>query len=329
MWHELLHIPYLRYRIVCRVTGPLLYLPPLYELHESAFGREGKPNSRGRVFYSLVRDWLRRQFTCTSRNPCPGCQQGSPCDWMALFGNLPEEASHHFVIVPPLAPKKVYRAGETFAWEIKLLGRSAAHELFATRFMPALEMGGLLAGVGNWSELVDGHFGRFEIAQVSVDAGNAWQEIYNRKQWFHQHVAPLYLDRMLPAMLNHQAYSTITWITPFCLQKKHENLTQVTLADLLYFIWRRLCVLHQGNVDKILLHNILQQADKTEMLHHDLLPIASYREHDTLYRIGRIAYSHIPDALLPLCLAGSLIHIGKSTRYGYGTYCLPVESMKD
>jgi hypothetical protein len=241
---------------------------------------------------------------------------------MRLFGsNIPEEDAHHFVIVPPLNPKKVYRAGEIFHWELKLLGRSASHQFFAERFMPALEIGGMLAGVGNWIELEGGHFGRFEIAQVSVDTEQTWQEIYNRQRWFYQNVSPLYLDHALPAVVSDKAYATISWLTPICLQKKHENLCQITLADLMYFIWRRLTVLH-GKKNEETLPSILRQAEKTVLLRQELLPVATYREHDTLYRVGRLVYDHVPESLLPLCIAGSLAHIGKSTRYGYGAYCL-------
>lgn len=111
MWNDLLHIPYLRYRISCQITGPLLYLPPISEIE----GEEGKPVSRGLVLYSLLRDFLRRQYLCTTHNLCESCQKGIPCEWMSLFGNgIDDEHMLHFIVMPPLSPKKSLSSRRTF-----------------------------------------------------------------------------------------------------------------------------------------------------------------------------------------------------------------------
>ena len=176
MWNDLLQAPVLRYRIMCKVTGPLLYIPPLYETDE-----EKKPLSRGRVFYAMIRDYLYKQFTCVSKKTCIDCKI-EQCDWRSLFD--PSKQEYHFVILPPLSRKKVYRQGECFYFELKLLGRAAKHELFTKRFMPAIEMGGRLTGIGNWIDMPKAHFGRFDIEKIFLAKDKQWLEIYNRQKWF-------------------------------------------------------------------------------------------------------------------------------------------------
>jgi hypothetical protein len=96
-------------------------------------------------------------------------------------------------------------------------------------------------------------------------------------------------------------------------------MARVDLSTLIYFILRRLAVL-QSEREEWDTRPILQEAEKTVLLQEALFKVATEKGRDNVYRTGTLVYDRIPDTLLPLCLAGSILHVGKGTRYGNGTY---------
>lgn len=180
-------------------------------------------------------------------------------------------------------------------------------------------MGGILAGVGNWISLSQGHFGRFEIDKIWAEEDGRWLEVYNRKSWFHRSVSPLYIDENMPKISEKDIYKEILWLTPFCFKKKHKEVEEISLTTIIYFIMCRLSTLQCKKYD---FNPALQEAEKATLVSQRLRYIATRKGRDNSYKTGNLIYDAIPSPLIPLLVAGSLVHLGKGTRSGNGTYCL-------
>ena len=309
MYNELSCIPYLRYRIESRVIGPLLYLPPIYE---TLGNTKSKAVSRGRVLYSMIRDSIHKQFPCLLERRCDDCNRRSSCDWIALFSHKTTEQIFHFSIVPSFSPKKIYRAGEFFDFELKLMGKGAFHELFAERFMPAIEMAGLLKGIGNWIDISNANYGRFQVERVFVENDGKWKQIFDHAtDLLDSNVDPQALGCMLDFDQN-KVYDTIRWVTPFCFLKQGELLQELSLENLLYFVRQRL-------------KNFISSPEnfpleRIKIIEEYLEPIAALKGRS--YNIGYTKFEKIPTRFIPYLIAGSFLHLGRNVRHGYGVYVL-------
>ena len=114
---------------------------------------------------------------------------------------------------------------------------------------------------------------------------------------------------------NDISYNTITWLTPFCLKKDNQNLSTIELRDLIYFIQQRL-----STINAIKPRSISQEALQGISIQENQLIRAKTKRR--FFQIGYTTYNKIPTSLISILQAGSLLHVGKDTRQGYGSYCL-------
>ena len=305
MYDDWPKVAMIRYRIVCKVIGPLLHLPPLYSM---PMRKSQKPLLRGRVFLGLINSNIQKQFS--------DHHQTAYRDWHALFESCRADR-FHFTIVPPLSLKKIYRAGEYFAFEIRLFGQAAQHRLLIERFLPAIEMGGKLNGIGSWIDIPQSNYGCFEVHKVLVARPDKWVEVYNPRQWFFQEVVPDDVNAAV-AQTSEQR-TTLTWLTPFCLKQKNTHIVEPDIASLVKFISVRLIQL-QPSFCRDHFTEILAQAQKVRIFQHDLRLVELFEKRSDMFQIGKIIFEQLPPPLARMLDIGSIIHIGKATRYGNGIY---------
>ena len=305
MFEDWPKVAMIRYRIVCKVIGPLLHLPPLYSMSTR---KSQKPLLRGRVFLGLINSNIQKQFSDR--------HQAAYRDWHALFESYRGD-QFHFTLVPPLSRKKVYRSGEYFAFEIRLFGQAAQHRLLVERLLPAIEMGGKLNGIGSWIDIPQSGYGRFEIDKVLVARSDKWEEVYNPRQWFLREVVPDDVNALITEST--EPRTTLTWLTPFCLKQKNKNIAEPDLASLVKFISVRLTQM-QPEFCRDHFTELLDQAQQVRVLQRDLQLVELFEKRSDMFHIGKITFEQLPPPLAWMLDIGSIIHIGKATRYGNGVY---------
>lgn len=231
-------------------------------------------------------------------------------------------------------------------WELKLLGESADHGLFLETILPALEEVGYTADP-RWN-YQNNIWGRFDIQAVYVARGMHWEPLVrdgrldlryrpNATQW----AEGLALDADVA-----RTYSRLTWLTPFDLEAISANKGDlnpserskgrafdkgVTLRTILNALTSRLSlVLDQHTMPEDAWDALMPEGGRRlqeAMLVADGIPLRSVDLEPVPARWrgewqGTQVFASIPSLFLPYLQLASILHIGRQTHFGCGTFVL-------
>ncbi len=250
--------------------------------------------------------------------------------------------------------KRSFGEGEFILWELKLLGDSADHGLFLEMIMPAIEEVGLSYDK-RWA-YPNCLWGKFDIHAVYAARGNHWEPFVKNGQLdLNYNATPFQWSENLSYTVNPKLPpDTIRWIAPFDLSdksdkqkvrktwrrnNKHQNRaipapSLKKIIEALIFRLNNLLVGKINNFDE--LWAILDQGAGTE--HQTALKTAwKQASHIPVYKkalctppahwpgvaLGAQTYTAtFPEALIPLLGLASILHIGRYTHYGLGSFTI-------
>jgi len=239
--------------------------------------------------------------------------------------------------------KRTYGEGEQILWELKLIGRDADHGLFLEVILPAIEQIG--SKTDSWGQQLNSLWGHFDIQSVYTAKGHQWKPLVkNGKLDLRYKVNPSQWSLGIKfSNITSRALDRLTWLTPFALSayektapktEKNKHPRQApSLYGILEATSQRTAWIMLGNyatsddflkmIDpnaRTAWQSAIKQASRIPLLRHDMTKVPSDLPGQWLG--FQVFATSIPDAIIPYLELASIIHIGKYTHYGCGTFVL-------
>ncbi|MCX7683250.1 MAG: CRISPR system precrRNA processing endoribonuclease RAMP protein Cas6 [Anaerolineae bacterium] len=229
------------------------------------------------------------------------------------------------VVLLPYPVKRIYGQGELIMWELKLLGIHADHNLFLELLLPAMEEASTLAHTPPKTL-----WGRFDIHNIYVAKGEKWEPLVTEgKLDLNYRPTPTqWIDGLSFLPKSGRAMHRIHWITPFELDDQQEP----TLHSVLNALVARLVLFVPGkrptvddvwtwlpDEERTTLRTVLDDARECTPTRSALKAAPKGWPGR---RIGSQLYTTIPHHMVPYLQLASILHVGKHTHFGCGTFKL-------
>ena len=210
--------------------------------------------------------------------------------------------------------REYYSVGENLEFHLILFGRTI---VYLNQFIQAFAMFGMY-GLGK-------EHSRFRITEIK----NSTRELLfdgsqmNMERYHILHLSDYVENRICKQ--NGQWKNQLTFYTPLTLKYQNKFLQEFQMEPVINAIRRRIYMLNcYEGMDK----EWKEQNFKIPEIiwqNHQFVQVERYSSRQnsrmTLKGIkGTIQLDRVDDALLPLLLAGELIHIGKNTSFGFGRF---------
>jgi hypothetical protein len=312
-----------RYLIVWKVNRSLVRLPPFLSVELSLVlgsliaGR--LPTQEARPWRKAMAKWadyVQAVFEDSKRDvPVP------EAEW-------PIEA-----VLSVYPGKSVYGQGETILWELKLIGNSADHNLFLEVILPAMEDAST-TNIHHWNR-PNSLWGRFDVHAVYAAHGSRWEPVVQAgKLDLNYHPTPTqWADGLELDPIPDRTLDTIAWLTPFDLDLANAKQNKApTLQQIIEALAVRLGKFIPGKPHTTAdVWSTLSEADQAA-LQAAIAQAAEFPvRKEKIERapknwpgrwIGSQTFLFIPDSLVPYLELASILHLGKQTHFGCGTFTL-------
>ena len=321
-------ISLLRYLIVWRVNSSLVSLPPCLPLELSLVIGTIIAN---RLATNEASPWrkalapLAEYYAEISAKDQKNVKPFPPAAW-------PIEA-----VLLPYPTKRILGQGELIFWELKLLGDSADHGLFLELILPAMEEAGYTADT-QWNRH-NRLWGHFEVNAVYVAKGAQWEPLVTdgRLNLRYRPTPIQWAEGLSFTPKKQHAFSRLNWLTTFDLG---ERMTSANSSDnaseTLQVIFEALVLRairltpgrhksHEGVMailnaeEQTALRHAMEEAARVQLLQKNLHPAPSNWPGAWS---GTQMYAPIPTAIIPYLELASILHLGKQTHFGCGTFRL-------
>jgi hypothetical protein len=338
MWPFITSINLIRYLIVWRVNRNLVRLPRCTPAELSlvlgSIIANRLPTREAKPWRKALAAWDEYHGNALNlpRNNLAASHQPKSA-------TMPEAAWPIEAVIFVYPGKMSYGQGEIILWELKLLGQQAEHSFFLEFILPALEEASRTADPQWYHQ--HSPWGRFDIDSVYVARGRHWEPLVQRGQLdLRYHSSPSQWAEGLnfgqpPARLVNE----LTWLTPFDLaetmaggKKKKSVVVAPTLQSILEALLARMAGLLPGKynapgdvwnilppAEQSALFEAIKQTDNIRLRRNELKPAASYWPGRW---IGGQTFSAIPPLVLPYLELASILHVGKQTHFGCGTFII-------
>ncbi len=337
MWNIIRQIPMIRYLIVLRINKPIVFLPTWLPAEVSlvlgTLIADRLPVQWVRQWRKALAVWKEDKRDSTTHPP------------RSSFTAPPPEASWPIETVWfPYPRKRHYHSGERILLEFKIIGEEADHGFFLESVLPVLEAAGYRIDTPWYRQ--DSLWGRYEIAAVYVGRGRHWEPLVQngRLDLRYQASVTQWIEGMDEVPPSPKQYSTLNWVTPFDglpygnpsaseLSSKN-NLPPVPhLRQVLDATVARIASVLPGKrndmelfwegiapADAAPLQEAFNQAETIGQKDHSIVPPPKGFPGQG---IGSVTFNDsIPPILLPLLDIGSILHVGRQTHIGCGTFYL-------
>jgi len=336
MWTFIEPVKLVRYLLVWRVNSSLVRLPRCLSAELSL------------VLGSLIADRLPTpQARLWHKALSPWDEYGG----LALIGSkkpptIPQVSWPLEAVLFTYPGKSIYGQGEPILWELKLLGESADHGLFLELLLPAIEDAGS-RGVSAANGRVDSTlrrqnclWGHFDLPAVYVARGRRWEPLVQdgRLDLSYRATPTQWAEGLSFDLPSRGAHDTLTWLTPFDLEddekpargRPRQTEQAPTLQQLLAALVARMSHLLPGKhhtpddvwsllsaEEQAALQKVMKQAALIPVHHTSLKPPPNGFPGR---RLGRQTFASIPTPLIPYLELASIVHIGRQTHLGCGTF---------
>jgi len=326
MWNFISPVSLIRYLVVWRVNSPLVQLPRYL------------PAELSRVLGALIAQRLPTQPAHAWR---PALAAWSQADTPTYQVSWPIESA---LLAYP--SKRAYGPGEVMLWELKLLGDSAEHGLFLELILPAMEEAAATTDP-RWHRPYS-LWGRFDISAVYAARGARWEPVVSegRVNLEYRPSPSQWADGLTFSPNPERRFRSLIWITPVDLGQlpdaPHPHRRRVpsshapTFHGILDALMERMALFLPGKraaqptgaprgwallspAEQTALWLVLEQTRPSLFQQHALEPPP--RDWPGRW-IGTQSFEAIPTPLLPYLQLASILHIGKQTHFGCGTFRL-------
>lgn len=337
MWPFIEPVKLIRYLFVWRVNGSLVRLPRCLSAEISL------------VLGTTIANRLpTRQASSWRKALVPWEEYGG----VSLVGKrkppkVPEASWPVEAVLFVYPGKLTYGQGELILWELKLLGESADHGFFLEVILPALEEAGSVSDP-QWQRL-NTLWGRFDVHAVYVARGPRWEPMVSdgRLNLRYRATPVQWAEGLTFDWESERTFDSLTWQTPFDLDsdanisgssskrrsRKQISSDQVpTLQRILESLIARMSMLLPGKhhtPDKVLdvlsaeeqesLQTVMEQASRIPIHHASYEPAPKYWPGRW---IGTQDFPVMPRPIIPYLELASILHIGKQTHFGCGTFVI-------
>ncbi|MBI2877350.1 MAG: hypothetical protein HYY20_10755 [Candidatus Tectomicrobia bacterium] len=337
MWNFISSVNLIRYLMVWRVNSPLVQRPPHLS---AALSQVLGTIIANRLPTRPAREWRKalEAWGNATATPPPGQPPKKP----GLDLCWPIEAT---LFAYP--GKRTYGPGEIILWELKLVADSADHRLFLELVLPAMEEAASTSDP-RWYH-ANSLWGHFDIHAVYAARGMGWDPVVSegRLNLNYRTRSTQWAEGLTFGLNIKRDFRRLTWITPFDLGEMpgardalpHSPSTgsvpssQVPnfLGMLDALIDRMRLFLPGKNPAAKDAWALLSPGEQTEIWQALQQAKPLPRQHQKLESapkggpgrwIGTQAFTTIPHGLLPYLELASILHIGKQTHFGCGTFTL-------
>lgn len=329
MWPFIRSINLIRYLCVWRVNRPLVWLPDSLAMELSwvlgTLIAERLPASDARPWHKALATWGDRS---------PVSKKGPQ--------TIPERPWPIEVVLFVYPGKRSYGQGEVLLWELKLLGESADHGLFLEVILPALEEAATTSDP-RWHR-ARSLWGGFDVEALYVAYGPRWEPIVQEGRLdLNYRVMPTqWAEGLALQPESRQVLERLSWVTPFDLSpqwdasapppKRIPAREVPTLERLLEALVVRVAQLLPGKhntpddvwesleaEERTALQEAFEVAARVPVVRHRLK--RAPRDWPGRWQ-GTQTFQFIPPSLLPYLELASILHIGRQTHFGCGTFTL-------
>jgi len=257
-------------------------------------------------------------------------------------------------VLLPYPGKRTYGQGEVILWELKLLGDSADHGLFLEMILPAMEEAASTTDP-QWHR-ANSLWGRFDIQAVYVARGARWEPLVSEGHLDTRYRASptQWAEGLTFGLDSKRHFRQLTWITPFDLERGSGGPPDAkiqsdevdlsgspdsvprpavpTLQDILDALMDRMALFLPGKKrtaqdawallspdEQAAIAVALQQVEPHYLRQQTLKPAP--RGWPGRW-IGFQTFTPIPSTLLPYLELASILHVGRHTHFGCGTFIL-------
>jgi len=333
MWSFIEPIKLIRYLLVLRVNSSLVRLPRCLSTELSL------------VLGTMIADRLpTREARSWRKALAPWDELGG----ISLIGKkrldtVPQASWPIETVLFVYPGKRTYGREELILWELKLMGESADHGLFLEVILPALEEAGTVSDP-QWQRQ-NNLWGRFDIQAVYAARGPRWEPVVSDGRLdLNYHATPVqWAEGLTFDQRSEHVFDHLTWITPFDFtsdasasrrrRKKKIPADQVpTLQSILDSLVSRMSLLLPGKYntpddvwatlsteEQTALRAAMEQASHIPIHHKGLKPAPKSWPGRW---IGTQTFASIPHPIIPYLELASILHIGRQTHFGCGTFAI-------
>ncbi|MCD6553608.1 MAG: CRISPR system precrRNA processing endoribonuclease RAMP protein Cas6 [Anaerolineae bacterium] len=335
MWPFISPINLIRYLFVWRVNGSLVWLPKCLSAELSL------------VLGTMIADRLpTREAHHWRKALAPWGERGTLRDKLKTIpeASWPIEA---VLFVYPLT-KRSYGQGEVILWELELMGESADHGLFLETLLPVMEEVATTSD-SRW-RYQNSLWGRFDIHSVYVARGATWEPVVQegKLDLRYRPTPTQWAEGLAFDARSEHVFDRLTWLTPFDLStgtgngerkastsrgKKEIPAGEVpTLQKILETLIARMSLFLPGKhntpddvwnslstEERSSLQAAMEQAAHIPVHHHDIRPAPKNWPGRW---IGTQTFPSIPSPIIPYLELASILHIGRQTHFGCGTFVI-------
>lgn len=327
----------IRYLIVWRVNSSMVYFPRYLSIDISM----------------VIGSIIARRLPTKEVTPWRKALEPLVAAFINKDKNQPAQRSKLFDVCWPIdsaifvyPDKKTFGRDELIFWELKLFGEHADHGLFLEVILPAMEEASYTADT-QWNRR-NRLWGHFDIQSVSVARGHRWEPVVNDGKLDLRYRAnpSQWLEELSLKPKTAQKFKNLNWVAPFDLseapifdlkefglavdKKILKNIKAPTLSMILISLISRLSQLiltksaHPAKISSIM--NTEDQATLQEAL-DQVLGISVIKNNIEKVSpsypgkwFGTQQFSTIPESVIPYLELASILHIGKQTHFGCGTF---------
>jgi hypothetical protein len=258
----------------------------------------------------------------------------------AIANRLPTRQAHIETVLFVYPGKLTFGQGELILWELELMGESADHGLFLEVILPAIEELGSVPDPQwrNWNVL----WGHFDIQAVYAARGLQWEPVVSDGRLdLNYRVTPTqWAEGLTFDAGSERIFDRLTWITPFDLTSKSSRRRRKkiaphqvpTLQRILESLVVRMSQLLPGKhhtpddvwavlsaEERASFQAAMEQAARIPVHHTKLKPAP---KHWPGRWIGTQTFPSIPHPIIPYLELASILHIGRQTHFGCGTFVI-------
>lgn len=340
------HINLLRYLIVWRVNSSLVRTPDSLAVDISyALGRtiiNRLPTSDAKPWYKTLEFWTGHPELWPSppsfKASAPPADSQPP-DTLQVVPGAPWPVE---CAILPYPAKRSYGAGELIMWELKLFGEHADHTLFVETLLPAMEEVSTAPNLGQDDKY--SLWGHFDISAVFVARGTRWEPFIQEGQLdLSYRPTPVQWSEHLDEEDGRvpQSPATLIWLTPFACDhsqtavsrsgsRKARRRPLPDLQALLEALLIRISQVLPGKYATVADVWSLFSDEEVVTLEHLLEEVSQQSFRQTRLTscpkgwpepwIGAQRFASLPPAIMPFLELASILHLGKHTHFGYGTF---------